>query len=59
MLAHAFGKARTCIALDNPVLQTEGSVTLMDLHPDGAVLLGLILNGVLGWWWADPLLPSS
>lgn len=28
------------------------------LWPDGvlavAVLLGLILNAVAGWWWADP-----
>ena len=55
MLALAFGKARTGAALGNPVLQTEGRVTLVDAYLAGAVLLGLLLNALLGWWWADPL----
>ena len=55
MLALAFGKARTGAALGNPVLQTEGRVTLIDAYLAGAVLLGLALNAALGWWWADPL----
>jgi divalent metal cation (Fe/Co/Zn/Cd) transporter len=55
MLALAFGKARTGAALDNPVLKTEGRVTLGDAYLAGAVLLGLVLNAALGWWWADPL----
>ena len=48
MLALAFGKARTGAALDNPVLQTEGRVTLIDAYLAGAVLLGLVLNAALG-----------
>ncbi|MET8413004.1 cation transporter [Streptomyces sp. NPDC005195] len=55
MFALAFGKARTGVALDNPVLKTEGRVTLIDGILAAAVLLGLVLNAVLGWWWADPL----
>lgn len=55
MLALAFGKARTGAALGNPVLTTEGRVTLVDAYLAGAVLIGLLLNAVLGWWWADPL----
>jgi divalent metal cation (Fe/Co/Zn/Cd) transporter len=55
MLALAFGKARTGVALDNPVLKTEGRVTLIDAYLAAAVLLGLLLNAALGWWWADPL----
>jgi divalent metal cation (Fe/Co/Zn/Cd) transporter len=55
MLALAFGKARTGAALNNPVLTTEGRVTLVDAYLAGAVLLGLLLNAALGWWWADPL----
>jgi divalent metal cation (Fe/Co/Zn/Cd) transporter len=55
MLALAFGKARTGAALGNPVLTTEGRVTLVDAYLAGAVLLGLVLNAALGWWWADPL----
>jgi divalent metal cation (Fe/Co/Zn/Cd) transporter len=54
MFALAAGKARTGRALDNPVLQTEGRVTLIDGILATAVLLGLVLNAALGWWWADP-----
>ena len=54
MFALAAGKARTGRALDNPVLQTEGRVTMIDGILAVAVLLGLTLNAALGWWWADP-----
>ena len=55
MLGLAFGKTRTGAALGNPVLQTEGRVTLVDAYLAAAVLIGLVLNATLGWWWADPL----
>lgn len=55
MFALAYGKARTGAALGNPVLRTEGRVTLVDGILAAAVLLGLALNSTLGWWWADPL----
>lgn len=54
MLALAAGKARTGKALGNPVLKTEGRVTMIDGVLAAAVLLGLTLNALLGWWWADP-----
>ena len=54
MFALAAGKARTGRALGNPVLRTEGRVTMIDGILATAVLLGLILNVALGWWWADP-----
>jgi divalent metal cation (Fe/Co/Zn/Cd) transporter len=54
MFALAFGKARTGANLDNPVLATEGRVTLIDGLLATAVLTGLLLNAGLGWWWADP-----
>jgi divalent metal cation (Fe/Co/Zn/Cd) transporter len=54
MFALASGKARTGRALDNPVLRTEGRVTMIDGILAAAVLLGLVLNAGLGWWWADP-----
>jgi divalent metal cation (Fe/Co/Zn/Cd) transporter len=54
MFALAAGKARTGAALDNPVLRTEGRVTLVDGILATAVLAGLVLNATLGWWWADP-----
>jgi divalent metal cation (Fe/Co/Zn/Cd) transporter len=54
MFALAADKARTGVALSNPVLQTEGRVTLIDGILATAVLTGLVLNAALGWWWADP-----
>jgi divalent metal cation (Fe/Co/Zn/Cd) transporter len=55
MFALAAGKARTGTALANPVLRTEGRVTTIDGILAVAVLAGLALNAVAGWWWADPL----
>jgi divalent metal cation (Fe/Co/Zn/Cd) transporter len=54
MFLLAGGKARTGRALQNPVLQTEGRVTAIDGVLAVAVLVGLVLNSALGWWWADP-----
>ncbi len=55
MFALAWGKARTGRALGNPVLITEGRVTLVDGILAVAVLAGLVLNAAAGAWWADPL----
>jgi len=49
------GKRITGRQLGNPVLTTEAHVTLIDAYLAAAVLSGLILNAVAGWWWADPL----
>ena len=54
MFVLAAGKARTGRALGNPVLVTEGRVTLVDGILATAVLAGLALNAA-GWWQADPL----
>jgi divalent metal cation (Fe/Co/Zn/Cd) transporter len=55
MFGLAFGKARTGTALNNPVLRAEGRITMIDGILATAVLVGLLLNAVAGWWWADPL----
>jgi divalent metal cation (Fe/Co/Zn/Cd) transporter len=55
MFGLALGKARTGAALDNAVLRVEGRITMIDGILATAVLIGLILNAVAGWWWADPL----
>ena len=55
MFALAFGKAGTGDAMDNSVLRAEGRITLIDGILATAVLVGLTLNAVAGWWWADPL----
>lgn len=55
MLLLAWGKLVTGRRLDNPVLRTEARVTLVDAYLAAAVLVGVVLNGWLGWWWADPV----
>ncbi len=55
MFGLAAGKSRVGKALGNPVLRTEGRVTLIDGILAAAVLAGLALNAAAGWWWADPL----
>ena len=55
MFALAYGKSITGRALDNRVLETEARVTAIDGLLAVAVLVGLVLNAALGWWWADPL----
>jgi divalent metal cation (Fe/Co/Zn/Cd) transporter len=48
-------KTRTGRELGNPVLQAEGRVTFVDGLLATAVLVGVLLDLVLGWWWADPV----
>jgi divalent metal cation (Fe/Co/Zn/Cd) transporter len=55
MFALALGKTRTGRALGNPVLVAEGKVTIIDGILALAVLFGVTLDLLLGWWWADPL----
>ena len=55
MLLLASGKRATGTQLGNVVLMTEAHVTLIDAYLAGAVLIGLVLNALFGWWWADPL----
>jgi divalent metal cation (Fe/Co/Zn/Cd) transporter len=55
MLLLAGGKHVTGRQLGNPVLMTEARVTLVDAYLAAAVLVGVGLNGALGWWWADPV----
>jgi divalent metal cation (Fe/Co/Zn/Cd) transporter len=55
MFALAAGKRDTGSRLGNPVLQTESRVTVIDGSLAAAVLVGVVLNAALGWWWADPL----
>lgn len=55
MFLLAGGKAKAGKALHNRVLEAEGRVTAIDGVLAVAVLLGLVLNSTLGWWWADPV----
>ncbi|MES2225700.1 MAG: cation transporter [Patescibacteria group bacterium] len=53
LLAH--GKRRVGKQLGNTVLQEEAIVTAVDGLLAAALLLGVLLDMYLGWWWADPL----
>ena len=55
MVVLAAGKRRVGRLLADPVLLTEAKVTLVDGILAASVLLGIVLDGWLGWWWADPL----
>jgi divalent metal cation (Fe/Co/Zn/Cd) transporter len=55
MFALAAGKASTGAALGNPVLQSEGRITMIDGILATAVFVGLVCNAAFGWWWADAL----
>jgi len=48
-------KRRVARRLQSRALAADGLETLMCSYLSATLLLGLTLNGVLGWWWADPL----
>ena len=54
MLALATGKFRIGTAMESQLLLTESRVTLVDGVLAIIILVGLVLNAVVGWWWADP-----
>jgi len=43
------------VAISAGCYQPRPRVTLIDAILAFAVLIGLVLNAVAGWWWADPL----
>jgi divalent metal cation (Fe/Co/Zn/Cd) transporter len=55
MILLAQGKAKIGKQIKNAVLITEGKVTQIDAYLAGAVLIGISLNGLFSWWWADPI----
>ena len=55
MLSLAYGKGKVGKALGNPVLIRESKVTVIDGMLASSVLIGISLNAVFGWWWADSL----
>jgi divalent metal cation (Fe/Co/Zn/Cd) transporter len=55
MFTLAAVKRRTAVALDSEPLASEATVTFLDGLISVTTLVGLALNAVLGWWWADPV----
>ena len=48
-------KRRLAIKLASRALAADAVETLLCAYLSAALLLGLVANGWLGWWWADPV----
>lgn len=55
MPALAWAKKRTALELGSPTLRADATETLLCAWLSAALLAGLVLNAIAGWWWADPL----
>lgn len=53
LLARA--KRRVAAQLSSQALTAEARQTEICVYLSGILLGGLLLNGLLGWWWADPV----
>ena len=53
LLARA--KLRVAVSLGSRALRADAHETIVCAWLSATTLLGLGLNAVLGWWWADPL----
>ncbi len=51
----ATAKARVADALGSSATKSESRQTMLCAYLSAGLLLGLGLNALLGWWWADPL----
>jgi divalent metal cation (Fe/Co/Zn/Cd) transporter len=51
----AWGKLRAAAVLHSGALRAEAKETLACTYLSFTLLLGLVLNAWLGWWWADPV----
>jgi divalent metal cation (Fe/Co/Zn/Cd) transporter len=56
MAALGIAKLRVGRELRSATVTADGRFSLVDGSLAGAVLAGLALTAVLGWWWADALL---
>jgi divalent metal cation (Fe/Co/Zn/Cd) transporter len=53
LLANA--KRKIAVAMGSGALAAESRQTMLCTYLSAILLGGLILNAVLGWWWADPV----
>lgn len=51
----ATAKARVANALGSSATKSESRQTMLCAYLSAALLVGLGLNALLGWWWADPV----
>jgi divalent metal cation (Fe/Co/Zn/Cd) transporter len=51
----AAAKSRVAEALGSSATKSESRQTILCAYLSAALLVGLGLNAVAGWWWADPI----
>lgn len=51
----SFVERRTGRELGSATAVADSKQTLICAYLSGAVLVGLLLNSLLGWWWVDPI----
>jgi len=51
----AYVKQRTGRQMGSKALEADAVETWLCAYLSGALLLGLLLNALAGWWWADPV----
>jgi divalent metal cation (Fe/Co/Zn/Cd) transporter len=50
----AAAKGRLGRALGSPATTSESRQTMLCAYLSAGLLVGLIANAIVGWWWADP-----
>jgi divalent metal cation (Fe/Co/Zn/Cd) transporter len=51
----SWAQRRTGKALHSTSVVADSTQTLLCTYMSGVLLVGLVLNATVGWWWADPL----
>jgi divalent metal cation (Fe/Co/Zn/Cd) transporter len=51
----SLAKRRTGRALGSAAVVADSTQTLLCTYLSGVLLAGLLLNTLVGWWWADPV----
>ena len=51
----SWAQRRTGRALGSQAVVADGTQTLLCTYLSGVLLVGLVANATLGWWWADPV----
>ncbi len=47
-------RRRLAEKLESPALRADAACSLVCIYMSATLLAGLLLNRLLGWWWADP-----
>lgn len=51
----SWAQRRTGQALGSATVVADSKQTLLCTYLSGVLLVGLLVNAMLGWWWADPV----